>query len=85
MLGQLYMRKERFTEARQLLDPIAQNSPSPEMRQQAEALLEGIKRNEEQIARIKEFQKEAAARQDASSARIPPNHGSHAHTGTDQA
>ena len=34
-LGQLYMRKERFAEARQLLDPIAQNSPNPEMRQQA--------------------------------------------------
>jgi tetratricopeptide (TPR) repeat protein len=66
MLGQLYMRKERFAEARQLLDPIAQNSPNPEMRQQAEALLAGIKRNEEQIARIKEFQKEAAARQGAS-------------------
>ncbi len=64
MLAQLYMRKERFTEARQLLDPIVQNSPNPEMRQQAEALLDGIKRTEEQSARMKEFEKEAAARKE---------------------
>lgn len=64
MLAQLYMRKERFAEARQLLDPIVQNSPSPEMRQQAEALLEGIKRTEEQMARMKAFEKEAATRRD---------------------
>ena len=69
MLAQLYMRKERFAEARQLLEPLVQNSPNPEMRQQAEALLDGIKRTEEHLARMKEFQKEAArqeaARQEA--------------------
>ncbi|HEY5838275.1 MAG TPA: tetratricopeptide repeat protein [Pyrinomonadaceae bacterium] len=64
MLSQLYMRKERFADARQLLEPIAQNSPNPEMRQQAEALLANIKRTEEEIARFKEFQKEETARQE---------------------
>lgn len=66
MLAQLYMRKERFAEARQLLEPISHNSPKPEMRQQARALLENIKRTEEQMARFKESQKEAADSQDAS-------------------
>ena len=71
MLAQLYMRKERFAEARQLLDPIVQNSPNPEMRQQAEALLDGIKRQEEQTARLKDFQKEAAEREKAFSQARP--------------
>jgi len=68
MLAQIYIRKERFAEARQLLDPIAQNSPNPDMRQQAQALLEGVKRTEEQMARFKEYQKEAAARETAARA-----------------
>jgi tetratricopeptide (TPR) repeat protein len=74
MLAQLYIRKEKFVDARQLLEPIAQNSPNPDMRQQAQALLEGTKRTEEQIARFKEYQKDAAAR-DAALRAAPPAEG----------
>ncbi len=61
MLAQLYMRKENFPEARQLLEPIAHNSPDPEMRKEAEVLLENIRRTEEQMAQFKDFQKQADA------------------------
>jgi hypothetical protein len=71
MLAQLYIRKERFADARQLLEPIAQNSPNPDLRQQAQALLEGTKRTEEQIARFKEYQKDAAAKETALRAAPP--------------
>jgi len=62
MLAQLYIRKEKLAEARQLLSPIAQNSPDPELRKQAEALLEGVKHTEEQMAQFKEWQKQSGAR-----------------------
>ena len=71
MLAQLYIRTERFADARQLLEPIVQNSPNPDLRQQAQALLEGTKRTEEQMARLKEYQKEAAARENALRAAPP--------------
>lgn len=71
MLAQLHIRKEQFAEARQLLEPIARNSPSPELQQQAESMLEAVKRNEEQLARFKEYEKEAVARRDASSRAQP--------------
>ena len=58
MLAQLYLRKEKFAEARQLLAPIAENSPDPDLRKQADALLQGVKHTEEQIAQFKEFQKQ---------------------------
>src|ERR1700730_8267528 len=61
-LAQLYLRKESFAEARQLLEPMARNSPDPEMRQQAQSLLVGVTRTEEQIAQNKAFEKEVAAR-----------------------
>jgi tetratricopeptide (TPR) repeat protein len=66
MLAQLYMRKENFTEARQLLEPLARNSPNPELRQQAQALLEGIKRTEERLAHDQALEKELAARMENS-------------------
>src|SRR6266478_1493310 len=49
MLSQLYMRKQDFAEARQLLGPMTCNSPDPELRQQAQSLLEGVTRTEERI------------------------------------
>ncbi len=61
MLAQLYMRKENFAEARQLLEPIARNSPDPQMRQHAQSLLEGVTHTEEQMAKFKEMEKQAAA------------------------
>ena len=71
MLAQLYIRKEKFAEARQLLTPIAQNSPDPEMRKQAEALLEGVKHTEEQMAQFKEWQKQSVARAETDSQNRP--------------
>jgi tetratricopeptide (TPR) repeat protein len=62
MLAQLYMRKEKFAEARELLTPIAANSPEPATRQQAQALIETIRHAEEQIAQFKQYQQQNAAR-----------------------
>jgi predicted Zn-dependent protease len=72
MLAQLYLRQERFAEARQLLEPIAHNSPDPDMRKRAEGLLENVKHMEEQIAQMKEFQKQAAQTQTESPQRSGP-------------
>ena len=66
MLAQLYMRKENLAEARQLLEPLARNSPNPELRQHAQALLEGVTRTEERIAQNNAMEKELAARMDSS-------------------
>jgi tetratricopeptide (TPR) repeat protein len=68
MLAQLYLRKEKFADARQLLTPIAENSPDPELRKQAEALIEGAKRAEEQMAQFKELRQQ---QQQQMSARSP--------------
>jgi uncharacterized protein HemY len=54
MLAQLYLRKERFAEARQLLIPIAQASSESDLREQAATLAGAITRAEEARARIKE-------------------------------
>lgn len=62
MLAQLYMRKENFADARQLLEPMARNSPDPDIRQHAQSLLEGVTRTEERIAQEKVWEKEIAAR-----------------------
>jgi tetratricopeptide (TPR) repeat protein len=54
MLAQLYMRKERFAEARQLLIPIAQTSSDSELREQAATLADAITRAEETRAKIQD-------------------------------
>ncbi|HYX30717.1 MAG TPA: tetratricopeptide repeat protein [Pyrinomonadaceae bacterium] len=61
MLAQLYMRKEKFAEARQLVAPIVENSPDPELRRQAEALTEATKHAERQATQIEEMKRERAA------------------------
>ena len=71
MLAQLYMRKENFAEARQLLEPMARNSPDPDIRQHAQSLLEGVTRAEERIAQNKVWEKEVAARLEASQRNRP--------------
>jgi tetratricopeptide (TPR) repeat protein len=71
MLAQLYMRKENFSEARQLLEPLARNSPDPDLRQHAQSLLEGVTRTEERIAQGKALEKEATARLDELQRRRP--------------
>lgn len=54
MLAQLYVRKERFAEARQLLMPIAQTSSDSDLREQAATLAGAIQRAEDTRARIQE-------------------------------
>jgi tetratricopeptide (TPR) repeat protein len=71
MLAQLYMRKENFSEARQLLEPLARNSPDPDLRQHAQSLLEGVTRTEERIAQGKALEREATARLDELQRRRP--------------
>lgn len=53
ILAQLYVRKENFNGVRELLEPIALNSPDPEMRQRAQSLLTGVQRAEEQLASLR--------------------------------
>ena len=53
-LAQLYMRQEKFTEARQALEPLARDASRPEIRSRAESLLETI-------ARIEQFKAQSNA------------------------
>lgn len=61
MLAQLYVRKEDFAAARQLLEPIARNSPEPQIRERAQTLLAGLDRTEEQTVLFAAAIKEAAS------------------------
>src|SRR5262249_52506672 len=46
-LGQLYLRQQNLAEARQVLEPLARDASRPEIRSQAESLLETIARIEQ--------------------------------------
>lgn len=52
-LAQIYMRKEDFTKARDILEPLAHSNDDPPVGQQARGLLEGIKRREQQLSQFK--------------------------------
>jgi tetratricopeptide (TPR) repeat protein len=65
MLAQLYMRKQDFAGARQLLQPIASNSPDPRLRAHAQSMLDGLTRMEEQMARYKAMEREGGSSADA--------------------
>jgi hypothetical protein len=54
MLAQLYLRKEKFAEARELLTPIAQTSSDSDLREQAATMAAAIKRAEDTRARIQD-------------------------------
>jgi tetratricopeptide (TPR) repeat protein len=60
MLAQLYIRKENFFEARELLTPIVQDSSDADLQDQAAALAKAITQAEEQRAQIKQKMKEEA-------------------------
>lgn len=51
VLAQIYLRKQDFKNARQLLEPIARNSAAPEMQARAQAMLNQLTAFEEQMAR----------------------------------
>jgi cytochrome c-type biogenesis protein CcmH/NrfG len=50
-LAQLYLRQEKFAEARQALEPLARGAERPDIRSRAESLLETIARVEQFKAR----------------------------------
>ena len=58
MLAQLYMRKEDFKTARQLIDKLNGNNNDSEMRQRAQGLLTQLVSMEEQLARIRKEKEE---------------------------
>jgi hypothetical protein len=59
MLAQLYIRKEDYKLARQILEPLAHGSGADQlMRSNAQSLLDSMTRMEEQMARFKERQSE---------------------------
>jgi tetratricopeptide (TPR) repeat protein len=59
MLAQLYMHKQDYKSARQILEPLAHGSSADQlMRANAQSLLDSMTRLEEQMARFKERQSE---------------------------
>ena len=75
MLAQLYMCKQDFAEARRLLGPMTGNSPDPELRQQAQFLMEGITRSEALLAQDRALEKQLAPRLENSSGQPPRSDG----------
>lgn len=61
MLAQLYMRKEDFKNARQLIDKLSGDNTESEMRQRAQRLLNQIVSLEEHAARVRKEQERAAS------------------------
>jgi hypothetical protein len=64
MMAQLYLRKEDFKTARQLIDKLKSGPNDAEMRQRVEGLLAQVN-SVEQLARIREQRKEHATRNGA--------------------
>jgi tetratricopeptide (TPR) repeat protein len=62
MLAQIYLRKEDFTSARRILEPIARSDTQAELTQRARVLLEEIHTHEEQLAQYKAWKEANASR-----------------------
>ncbi|HZG54772.1 MAG TPA: tetratricopeptide repeat protein [Pyrinomonadaceae bacterium] len=52
-LAQLYLRKQDFDSARKLVEPLAQNSPDPQIKTNAESLLKSVNSFQEEMAKFK--------------------------------
>jgi tetratricopeptide (TPR) repeat protein len=63
-LAQLYLRKQDFDSARKIVEPLAQNSPDPQIKGNAQSLLKSITGYQEQEARFKAM-RESGGRQGA--------------------
>lgn len=50
LIGQIYMRQQKFDLARQTLEPIARDAAEPRMRAQAQSMIETIKNMEESLS-----------------------------------
>ena len=55
VLGQLYLRKEDFNEARKSIEPLAKNGSEPHIRENAKNLLASISSYQEQLERFRAF------------------------------
>lgn len=58
-LAQLYLRKQDFEAARKIVEPLAQNSPDPQVKTRAESLLKSIDTIREHEARFKSARESA--------------------------
>jgi tetratricopeptide (TPR) repeat protein len=61
MLAQIYMRKEDFKNARSILERIAQGNSDVALSRHARALIDQIKAQEEQLARLKAWRESATS------------------------
>src|ERR1044071_2048095 len=53
LLAQLYLRQEKFEEARALLEPLTRDASDPSMRSNAESFMGYLRRAQEQAAQLK--------------------------------
>ena len=51
LLGQVYLRQEKYDEARRVLEPLAKNAAAPHLREQAQTMLDAVNRMAEMRAR----------------------------------
>lgn len=65
VLAQLYMRKQEFNAARQMLEPLAQDGADPQMRMQAQSLLNTVNGIERQISRANARNSETSTNADS--------------------
>jgi hypothetical protein len=68
LLGQVYLRQEKYDDARRELEPIAKSAAEPRLREQAQAMLDAVNRMAEMRARypaLQEGVKTPASKQDS--------------------
>ncbi len=61
-LAQLYLRQQKFDDAKKVVEPIARNAADPAMKQRAQNLLDQVNRIAEETARINSFDKDKDGR-----------------------
>jgi tetratricopeptide (TPR) repeat protein len=64
MLAQIYMRQQKYDEARKLAEALARNAAEPQLRAQAETLLKRVDQITEQLARFKANDREVVSKDD---------------------
>lgn len=60
MLGQLYMRQEKFDQARAVLEPLTRDASDPQMRANAASVMNFMRQMQERAARVKEYEEARA-------------------------
>jgi tetratricopeptide (TPR) repeat protein len=72
LLAQLYMRQEKFDAARATLEPLTRDASDPQMRANAQSLINSIRAMQEQAARFKAAQEAYAKGSGDATAEQPP-------------